>query len=288
MILGINGIIAGKGTSIPLLDIYTGAAAAYSLRKLRTAYTGNAITVRRSSDNTSQQIGFDANGNLDTATLLSFVGAGNGFVSTWFDQSGNGRNATQATAANQPQIISGGVLYMLNDKPIVRNPTANSSKTLSTPLSTLQTRPISIVTAAKIYALPTNIYNNVTYLIGGTGSVGGGSRYELNASNNGFSANRRTGYSVLNGTFNTNPFIMQGHFASSTITNRRNGVDVTGYVEDTNQLTTGTNFVLLGGSPFENSIQSNIGMFEVIFYLSDKTSDRIGIESNINSFYSIY
>jgi hypothetical protein len=34
-----------------LLDDYPNAAVAYSLRKLRTDYTGNSIRVRRSSDN---------------------------------------------------------------------------------------------------------------------------------------------------------------------------------------------------------------------------------------------
>ena len=33
-----------------LLDSYSGAAAAYSLRKLKSSYTGSAIRVRRSSD----------------------------------------------------------------------------------------------------------------------------------------------------------------------------------------------------------------------------------------------
>ena len=33
----------------PLLDTYTGAAAAYSLRKLRTAYTGDAVEVYNGS-----------------------------------------------------------------------------------------------------------------------------------------------------------------------------------------------------------------------------------------------
>lgn len=70
-----------SGTVAPsisyLLDTYSGAAAAYSLRKLRTAYTGNAITVRRSSDNTSTNIGFDSNGNLDTTALTTFVGSNN-------------------------------------------------------------------------------------------------------------------------------------------------------------------------------------------------------------------
>jgi PKD repeat protein len=98
-----------------LLDIYPNAAAAYSLRKLRIAYTGSAIRVRRSNDNTEQDIGF-VNNVLDTAALLSFVGANNGFVTTWYDQSGNNRNATQTTQANQPQIVSSGSLITENGK----------------------------------------------------------------------------------------------------------------------------------------------------------------------------
>ncbi len=58
----------------PVLDDYTGAVSAYSLRKVRTAYTGSAIKVRRSSDDALQDIGFYSNGDLDTTALLSFVG----------------------------------------------------------------------------------------------------------------------------------------------------------------------------------------------------------------------
>jgi len=49
-----------------LLDSYSGAAAAYSLRKLSATWSGSAIRVRRSSDNTEMNIGFDDGGNLDT------------------------------------------------------------------------------------------------------------------------------------------------------------------------------------------------------------------------------
>ena len=87
-----------------LLDTYTGAAAAYSLRQLRTAYTGSAIRVRRASDNTEQDIGFDGSGELDTTSLASFCSGTNGFVAKWYDQSGNANDATQTTAANQPKI----------------------------------------------------------------------------------------------------------------------------------------------------------------------------------------
>ena len=64
-------------TATYLLDSYSGAAAAYSLRKLNSTYTGSAIRVRRSGDNSEQNIGFDAGGNLDTTSLLSFVGVNN-------------------------------------------------------------------------------------------------------------------------------------------------------------------------------------------------------------------
>lgn len=102
------------------LDRLTGAVAAYGLRKLRTAYTGNAITVRRSSDNTLLDIGFLPNGDLDTIALTKFVGSGSGFITTWFDQSGNGYHATQATEAQQPRIVDNGQIDTINGRPAVR------------------------------------------------------------------------------------------------------------------------------------------------------------------------
>jgi hypothetical protein len=62
-----------------ILDTYPNAAVAYSLRKLRTAYSGSAIRVRRPSDNAEQDIGFVGN-DLDTASLLSFVDIKNMWV----------------------------------------------------------------------------------------------------------------------------------------------------------------------------------------------------------------
>jgi hypothetical protein len=100
-----------------LLDLYP-ATAAYSLRKLRTAYSGSAIRVRRSSDNAEQDIGFSGN-DLDTASLLSFVGANNGFVVTWYDQQG-ANNLTQGSSASQPQIVSSGSLITRGGKVAVK------------------------------------------------------------------------------------------------------------------------------------------------------------------------
>ncbi len=61
MILSTHGIVGSQIQSfVGLLDDYPSAAAAYSVRKLRSAYTGSAIRVRRASDNAEQNIGFQA------------------------------------------------------------------------------------------------------------------------------------------------------------------------------------------------------------------------------------
>jgi hypothetical protein len=97
-----------------LLDQYGGAAAAYSLRRLRSSYGGAAVRVRRSNDNdeadfTPEEV---ANG-----TLTAWTGANNGFAVTWFDQSGSGNNLTQGTSGNQPQLVSSGALLLIKDRP---------------------------------------------------------------------------------------------------------------------------------------------------------------------------
>jgi hypothetical protein len=120
-----TGVLAQQASY--LLDTYSGAAAAYSLRKLRNSYTGSAIRVRRSSDNTSQDIGFDANGNLDTASMLSFVGSGNGYISIWYDQSGSSPNGTQETSSYQPKIVNSGSLVTDGGKPSVLFNNVNTS-----------------------------------------------------------------------------------------------------------------------------------------------------------------
>lgn len=104
--------------SLALDFLSVSSSAAYSVRKLRYSYLGNAIRVRRSSDNAETDIGF-VNGTLDTTTLLTFCGVGSGFVTTWYDQSGNGKNALQTTAARQSRIVNLGAIDTFSDKPSV-------------------------------------------------------------------------------------------------------------------------------------------------------------------------
>jgi hypothetical protein len=59
--------------------------------------------------NAAQDFYADRLGNLLTTpvtgqSLASWLGGATGYVTTWYDQSGRGNHATQATAANQPKI----------------------------------------------------------------------------------------------------------------------------------------------------------------------------------------
>ena len=70
--------IGPSSPATPLMefgDNFAGVTAYYSLRRFTRGADNNAIRVRRSSDDTEQDIGFDANGDLDTTALLAFVNA---------------------------------------------------------------------------------------------------------------------------------------------------------------------------------------------------------------------
>ena len=106
-----NWVNTSFTSSLPL-DI-SPAQAAYSLRNLSSTYSGAVVNVRRSSDDTTRDFTADSITNGD---LVSFCGTGDGFVTTWYDQSGNSNNATQGTAGSQPKIVSAGSLIKDNDK----------------------------------------------------------------------------------------------------------------------------------------------------------------------------
>lgn len=108
-------LLAG-GTAPSYLD-HSG----YATRQLASGYTGPILRVERSSDNTQQDIGNDGGGNLDVAAMLAFVGTGatdQGYVVTWYDQSGDGNHLTLATTiADAPRIVIDGQVVNLGGYP---------------------------------------------------------------------------------------------------------------------------------------------------------------------------
>ena len=252
-----------------LLDDYPNAAAAYSLRKLDKDYAGSAIRVRRSNDNAESDIGFTSSGDLDTAALKTFVGANNGRIVTWYDQSGNARNKTNATAAQQPEIMFLGVIKRTNGKPCLNfqgiNVLISSSYVIT-----------HTVQVAKVIQQST-----INYLYG--------------LSNNGFFWNGSfsgvNGLGVFDGTnirSSTGEDLNQhiGFFSirsSKIFITKDNGTE-------TDAGSFGASFTVdriggridIGGLDFRGEVQ------EVIAWNSDQSSNRSGIQSNINTYYVIY
>ena len=120
-------------------------AASFSIRRLPGAYDGPLIRVRRSSDGAAQDIGATIAGNLNTTELVSFCGGSSCFVSTWYDQSGNGRDAAQATAANQPGIVNAGSIETAGGRPSLVWPSVANTTFLRTAAS-FSVGSVSVVT----------------------------------------------------------------------------------------------------------------------------------------------
>jgi hypothetical protein len=300
MFTATHGILARAGGTPPaalLLDTYTGASAAYSLRQLRTAYSGSAIRVRRSSDNAEQDFGFVSN-DLDTASLLTFCGVGNGFVTTWYDQSGNANDATQATAANQPQIVSSGSLLLLNTKGSVEFNGATSkalsfanfpgatSYSITSVLSSIEQSQYT-----KLLSIgPDATTSGVWYTINT-----GGTLLEWQSNDTGFGGN---GYNNLSGPFvvsngriipdsMTTQNLVTTVLSSSNAKMFRNGSEISYRVQRTGNCYNTAGTMIIGNAP--NNVNTMNGRLqELVIWQTDQNSNIAGINTNINTYWNAY
>jgi hypothetical protein len=280
MILSTHGIVGSQITQfVGLLDLYPNAAAAYSLRKLRSAYTGSAIRVRRSSGG-EQNIGFVDN-VLDTASLLSFVGSGDGFVTTWYDQSGNAENLTQTIAAYQPQIVTSGVVLTRNSKPILQTDGSRYMLNLFFPLyGNIGSIFFSIyLTSARAsVAMMSGLNDPLANEQHWPSRSGTGDNRYYNSLANLTLAPLPTGLNLISIFQNTSTQVGNAF---------ENSVQVaTNYTTNNGELGGSlTVFARFGGN---NALLNEYGIPEFIIYPSNQSSNRTGIESNINSYYGIY
>jgi hypothetical protein len=271
---------AGKKFAF-LLDEFPNAAAAYSLRKLRSAYTGNCIEVRRSSDNALQNIGF-VNNRLDTASLLSFVGVGDGFVRTWYDQSGNTRNAVETTNDNQPRIVNSGVLEVKNSKPSI-NWYQNQIR-----LSIQHNSVFNWTNSSQI-----------TNIIVASGAKLNSSRFiEKSLANqffptsaNGFQSQQSGNTSVtgnvdvLTGDYFINHSYLNGNISANIYANDQLSATTTTLTS----LGSSSNTAILYVGNRAQGDRTLIGFIgELVIYPTDQSSNRNGIQKNINDYYNIF
>jgi hypothetical protein len=283
--LGLGGRITSIiSPSALLLDTYPGAAAAYSLRKLSSTYNGSAIRVRRSSDNTEQDIGF-VNNVLDTTTLLTFCGVGNGFVTIWYDQSGNTKNAEQTTTTLQPLIVGSGAIYTKNSKPTIY--TSGTYLSLTSYFSGTAGTLINIT--ATTTDLPAG-FNGHPFGNIGLSVFASHQPYEDGIIYESFATDSRK--TVGNPTNNTTNLYIYNAISDSSLYNVRIN-NSTFYNTTTNTVSYNNTspFPRIGAS-FSTNSSTNFRfdgyIAEQIVYTSNQTSNISGINTNINSYYSIY
>ena len=264
-----------------LLDTYTGAAAAYSLRQLKSGVT-NAIEVR--IDTTGQptyDIGF-VNGELDTTTLEGYCTGGlDAYVTTWYDQSGNGNDAEQTTAASQPQIVSSGSVITENGKPALDFDGSDDyfistafSINLSSGFSGFVVNVYQSVNNHRLFSMSTS--PNPDFALGG-----------LTMSTRQFFIDSDPSITIsLNGdgTQDLNTFISTNNTATYYRDNSSEGSDS---FSKTNTITPDTATIGIRSDDLTSSALGGL-LQELILYPSDQSSNRSGIETNINDFYDIY
>jgi hypothetical protein len=268
------------GSDSLLIDRYASPAAAYSLRKLRRDYLGPAVRVRRDSDSEELDIFFNSDGSLDTASLETFCAGTDGYVDTWYDQSSQGNDATQDVAtANQPKIYdsSTGVVAE-NGRPAIELDGLTEHFVLT-----------GLTNAASDYGCffvgintSTGTFSN--YLFDSLDPVNG--RFIIDARGNTTGVYYDGSFRGLGYTHTTQSVTSIHIIAPNSGASYLNGTSTNTGLPYT-QKAIGGDVVL--GARYDGAAIFWKGKFqEFILYNSDQSSNRTGIETNINDYYNIY
>jgi len=265
-------------------------ASAFSVRKLGDVT--NAIRVRRSSDNAEQDIGFTSDGDLDESALTTFVGANDGFVTTWYDQSGNSNDATQATAGSQPKIVSSGTVIKENSVPAIE---MDGSNHMDTSFKVNGNGDVTFF----IVATPTGDDDpaNLHSLLGETedsdDSYGYILFYDTSDADQNFSYGHFQNVISDYDQVDSSQKIRNTQYLITTI--RDVDTDHELFIDGVSQGTTATdstsdstNNLRIGDDYRGTSDRRFEGTFnEIIFYRADKSADRTDIESDIATYFNI-
>ena len=260
-----------------LLDQYPGAAAAYSIRLLNASYSGALVRIRKDTGGQPEKDFYaDSNNELSLnssdgggTTLGSWIGGNDGYVVTWYDQSGNsGRDVTNSTASTQPKLLTAGV-FETNDNGNIAVNYASGNYLRVTGVTGISTTNVEIYTVFQnsnlavrgvLFYSPNYIYfqsGDASTALSGVGSPS----LRVNGSDDGAITSRTNLYTSVGTT--TKLFGVRD-------------IVPTAYSE-------------INVLQFGAAVIPQIGFLsEYIVWDSSQSSNRDGIETNINDFYTIY
>jgi hypothetical protein len=233
----------------------------FSIRQLK-GYTGNCLRVIRDSDLTTLDIGF-VSGELDQSAITTFCTGTTGRVNRWYNQV-DGSFASQATQANQPIIYTGGSIVTVNSKPAITFD-VNDNLTL-TGISWL-----SLFTVLKVDTFGTLNYmgNTATSPIFCGGSFSGANGFGF------FESSLRISNTTENTNQNQHTMIKDTNFLAVD----SNSSD---YVSNTYN-SSGALWALIGNA----TIGLRGKMQEIVLYSDNKSTNKLAIESNLQTYYGI-
>lgn len=273
-----------------LLNDYTGATAAYSFRRVNADYNGNCIKVRNDSG-TELDIGFVGD-YLDTSALSTHCGSGGGQISVWYDQSGNSRDASQATVSVMPTIFSSGSLIEVNSKAAASFDGGDRLMTASTQLhtgafyATCVVQSPSTIGNEQIFgqddpaSSPTPAVRIGQYLRT-KGTTSSARVVVFNTSGSAFgddSPSIGTTSQVQISAYATSGGVIESFDDSAT-----NGAS-----SYTGTLKTGSHEASIGAGARDTIVAAFNGHIqEIVFWDGDQSSNRSDIESNVDAYYSI-
>ncbi len=255
-------------TNTGLLDDYPNASVAYSLRSLNSNYRGALVKIRRLADNEEKDIFAKYDGTLNTEDLLDFIGSDDGYVSRWYDQSGNENDLKQVQGGLQPKLVSAGVVNLDGGKPaILYEALADQNLEFTTRITDNR----SVFATVNPFPIDTRGYSQG--LLGDDSTIdyigGSGTQWVAQFSPDVYNGNNyinttATNLRTTNRVLNVKVLISMIHLNSTGKAAR---------LSKDRGVTTRT---------WSGNYQ------ELIIYPSDETANLTGIQTNINTEYSIY
>lgn len=279
-----------KSTVVPpvtyLFDAFPGATLGYSVRKLRDAYTGFAFEVRRSSDNTTTNIGFVGE-DLDIAALTTFLGSDTGYITKWYNQAVSpiaNSDMIQTTALLQPTIVLNSGQYYV---------TWDGSVGTGTKMNTLATnglKAINVNGSFSTFAMAIPTVSNQTQVLfqqdQAAKRIGQFARFNADTSTMSIAFNSSNGSAIDSGpayTANTK-YVHTAIRPTTSIEMFLNGVSNGGTaVANGNYSSTQMGQAYAGSRIAGESFYGYNG--ELIMYPSEMSADRLAIETNIRTYY---